>query len=31
MRVSEKGGCLNAVGSISVVEHARRVVIITTF
>jgi hypothetical protein len=31
MRASEKGGGLNAVGSISVAEHARRLVIITTF
>ena len=31
MRASEKGGCLNAVGSISTAEHARRMVIITTF
>ena len=31
MRASEKRGCLNAVGSISVAEHARHMIIITTF
>ena len=31
MRASEKGGCLNAVGSISTSEHVRRMVIISTF
>lgn len=31
MRASEKGGCLNATGSISIAEHAKRMVkIITT-
>lgn len=30
MRASEKGGCLNAVGSISTAEHVRRLVIIIT-
>lgn len=31
MRASEKGGHLSAVGSISIAEHDRRMVIITTF
>lgn len=31
MRASEKGGCVNTVGSISTAEHARRMVKISNF